>query len=192
MSLLVAPHPSRLHSWTGIPLAPKFEIVVKPNEWAKAGREQVRVAAATTPTKQLQQKFWLALVEHLAAKAPQIRPQKPRPQHWLNNSIGRSGFALNITANTRDERLGVELWIPGPQAKQHFANLSAQKQEIEAKLGFVLDWQELPDAKAVRIASWYPHASIEDEQSWHEYIDWLTQRLVKMDAVLRPIVKLLP
>jgi len=174
------------------PLAPKFEIVVKPNEWAKAGREQVRVAAATTPTKQLQQKFWLALVEHLAAKATQIRPQKPRPQHWLNNSIGRSGFALNITANTRDERLGVELWIPGPQAKQHFANLSAQKQEIEAKLGFVLDWQELPDAKAVRIASWYPHASIEDEQSWHEYIDWLTQRLVKMDAVLRPIVKLLP
>ncbi len=174
------------------PLAPKFENVVKPNEWVKAGREQARVAAATTPTKQLQQKFWLALVEHLAAKAPQIRPQKPRPQHWLNNSIGRSGFALNITANTRDERLGIELWIPGPQAKQHFANLSAQKQEIEAKLGFVLDWQELPDAKAVRIASWYPDASIEDEQRWHEYIDWLTQRLVTMDAVLRPIVKLLP
>ena len=99
---------------------------------------------------------------------------------------------MNITANTRDERLGIELWIPGPQAKQHFANLSAQKQEIEAKLGFVLDWQELPDAKAVRIASWYPDASIEDEQRWHEYIDWLTQRLVTMDAVLSPIVKLLP
>jgi len=85
--------------------------------------------------------------------------------------------------------LGVELWIPGAEAKQHFAKLCAQKQDIEAKLGFELDWQELPDAKAVRIASWYPNASIEDEQRWHEYIDWLTQRLVKMDAVLRPIVK---
>lgn len=174
------------------PLAPKFEVVVKPNEWVKAGREQARVAAATTPTKQLQQKFWLALVEHLAVKAPQIRPQKPRPQHWLNNSIGRSGFGLNLTANTRDERLGVELWIPGPQAKQHFANLSSQKEDIESKLGFELDWQELPDAKAVRIASWYPDAPIEDEQRWQEYIDWLTQRLVKMDLVLRPIVKMLP
>ncbi len=174
------------------PLAPKFEVVVKPDEWAKTGREQARAAAVTTPTKQLQQKFWMALIEHLAAKAPQIRPQKPRLQHWLNNSIGRSGFGLNITANTRDERLGVELWIPGAQAKQHFANLLIQKQEIEAKLGFELDWQELPDAKAVRIASWYPDASIEDEQRWHEYIDWLTQRLVKMDAVLRPIVKALP
>jgi hypothetical protein len=174
------------------PLAPKFEVVVKPNEWAKTGREQARVAAATTPTKQLQQKFWLALMDHLGANAPQIRPQKPRPQHWLNNSIGRAGFGLNLTANTRDERLGVELWIPGVQAKQHFANLSDQKQDIEAKLGFELDWQELPDAKAVRIASWYPNAPIEDEQRWNEYIEWLTQRLVKMDAVLRPIVKALP
>lgn len=174
------------------PLAPKFEVVVKPNEWVKSGREQVRAATATTPTKQLQQKFWTALVEHLSAEAPQIRPQKPRPQHWLNNSIGRSGFALNVTANTRDQRLGVELWIPGAQAKQHFSRLLAQRQVIERALGFDLDWQELPDAKAVRIASWYQQASIEDEQRWPEYMDWLARRLVKMDTVLRPVVKALP
>lgn len=174
------------------PLAPKFEVVVKPNDWVKTGREQARAAASTSPTKQLQQKFWMALIEKLAVAAPKIRPQKPRPQHWLNNSIGRSGFGLNITANTRDERLGVELWMPGAEAKQHFANLSAQKKEIEDKLGFELDWQELPDAKACRIATWYPHASIEDESRWAEYLDWLTQRLVKMDQVLRPIVKGLP
>lgn len=174
------------------PLAPKFEVVVKPNEWVKSGREQARAAVSTTPTKQLQQKFWVALIEKLAVSAPQIRPQKPRPQHWLNNSIGRSGFGLLPTANTRDERLGVELWIPGPEAKQHFKNLYAQKQEIESKLGFELDWQALPDAIACRIASWYPNASIEDESRWGEYLDWLTQRLVKMDQVLRPIVRALP
>ena len=174
------------------PLAPKFEVVVKPNDWVKTGREQARAASSTSPTKQLQQKFWMALVEYLTAKATQIRPQKPRPQHWLNNSIGRAGFGLNITANTRDERLGVELWIPGAEAKKHFANLLAQKTDIEGKLGFELDWQELPDAKACRIATWYPHASIEDENRWDEYLDWLTQRLVKMDQVLRPIVKGLP
>jgi len=174
------------------PLAPKFEVVVKPDDWSKAGREQVRAAASASPIKQLQLKFWTALIERLAKTAPQIRPQRPRPQHWLNNSIGRSGFGLNITANTRDERLGVELWIPGETAKQHFANLSARKTDIENKLGFELDWQELPDAKACRIATWYPNASIEDEGRWGEYLDWLTQRLVKMDQVLRPIVKALP
>jgi hypothetical protein len=174
------------------PLAPKFEVVVKPNEWVKSGREQARAASVTSPTKQLQQKFWMALIDKLAVSAPQIRPQKPRPQHWLNNSIGRSGFGLNITANTRDERLGVELWIPGTDAKQHFNNLLVQKQTIEQQLGFELDWQALPDALASRIATWYPNASIEDENRWGEYLNWLTQRLVKMDKVLRPIVKALP
>lgn len=174
------------------PLAPKFEVVVKPNEWARSGRESARAASSASPTKQLQQKFWTALIEHLAKSAPQIRPQKPRPQHWLNNSIGRAGFALNITANTREERLGVELWIPGEEAKKHFANLKSQQRAIEDNLGFELDWQELPDSKACRIATWYPNASIEDESRWDEYLGWLKDRLVQMDKVLRPIVKALP
>jgi hypothetical protein len=174
------------------PLAPKFEVVVKPNDWVKTGREQARAAAVTSPTKQLQQKFWMALIDRLSSNAPHIRPQKPRAQHWLNNSIGRSGFGLNITANTRDERLGVELWMPGSQAKQHFAKLIAQRDDIENKLGFTLEWQELPDAKACRIASYYSGASIEDESRWQEYLNWLTQRLVVMDQVLRPIVRALP
>ena len=174
------------------PLAPKFEVVVKPNDWVKTGREQARAAASASPTKQLQLKFWTALIERLAKNAPQIRPQKPRPQHWLNNSIGRSGFGLNITANTRDERLGVELRITGAEAKTHFANLSAQREEIEKALGFELDWRELPDAKACRIATWYPDASIEEDQRWSEYLQWLEERLVVMDRVLRPIVKGLP
>jgi len=173
------------------PLAPKFEVVVKPNDWAKTGRVQARAASDASPIKQLQQKFWAALIDKLAQSAPQIRPQKPRPQHWLNNSIGRSGFGLNITANTRDERLGVELWMPGPEAKSRFASLSDQRKEIEDKLGFELDWQELPDSMACRIASWYPDASIEDQSRWDEYLNWISQRLVKMDQVLRPIVRAL-
>lgn len=174
------------------PLAPKFEIVVKPNNWAKTGRAQAQAASTASPTKQLQLKFWTALVEHLSAAAPGIRPQKPQPQHWLNNSIGRSGIGLNMIANTRDERLGVELWLHDDKAKKHFANLIAQKVDIEEKLGFSLDWQELPDARACRIAAWCPNVAIDDESRWPEYFNWFAQRLVKMDAVLRPIVKALP
>lgn len=84
------------------------------------------------------------------------------------------------------------MWIPGTEAKKHFANLVAQKQEIESKLGFPLDWQELPDVMACRIATWYPNASIEDEGRWDEYLDWLTQNLEKMEQVFRPIVRALP
>jgi hypothetical protein len=174
------------------PFAPKFEVVVKPNNWARAGREHARAASSASPTKQLQLKFWTALVECLSREAPQIRPSKPGPCHWLYTSIGRSGFGLNITANTRDERLGVELYLSGTEAKRHFANLLPQQEQIEAALGFSLDWQELPNKAASRIASWYSDASIEDEERWPEYQAWLTERLISMERVLRPVVKALP
>jgi hypothetical protein len=173
------------------PLAPKFEVLVKPNEWAKTGREQARAAVSATPTKQRQQKLWTGLVEALATRAPQIRPQKPQPQHWLNNSIGRSGFALNPTANYRDDRLGVEVYISHPESKRLYQSLLARKADIEEKLGFSLDWQELPDAHACRIAAWRPNSPIEDEAQWGKYIDWYIERLVKMNAVFRPIIQTL-
>jgi hypothetical protein len=41
---------------------------------------------------------------------------------------------LAISANTRDARLGVELGFRGERAKQHFAELTAWKTDIENKL----------------------------------------------------------
>jgi hypothetical protein len=174
------------------PLAPKFEVPVKPNDWVKSGREQVRAVSTSSPTKQLQQKFWMALIERLAATQPQIRPQKPSPKAWLTITIGKSRVQLSVTANTREERLGVELYLGGFDAKKNFTNLLPHKSDIEASLGFELDWQELPDADACRVATWYPNASLKEESRWQEYLDWLTNRLVTMDRVLRPILRTLP
>lgn len=170
------------------PLAPKFEVVVRPNEWAKTGREQARAAVTATPTKQRQQKLWMALVERLAKQAPQIRPQKPRPQHWLNNSIGRSGFALNPTASQKGDRLGVEVYISHLEAKRMFHALLSQKDAIEQKLGFTLDWQELPDADSCRIAVWRANSPLADESQWETFIDWFVEKLIKMNTVFRPLI----
>ena len=174
------------------PLAPKFEVVVKPNYWVKFGREQARAATSSSTIKELQMRFWLALIEQLKAAAPGMRPQKPRPQHWLNLSVGKAGFNLAVTANTRNERIGVELYFYGSDSKKNFANLELNKNEIETDLGFELDWQELPDAKACRVASWYPDASLVDESRWVEYLGWVQHRLVILDRVLRPVLKALP
>jgi len=174
------------------PPAPKFEVIVKPNNWTKTGREQARVATSASPTQQLQLKFWMALVARLATNAPQIRPQKPRPSHWLNNTIGRSGFRLNVTANTLYNRLSVEIYIRGKNAKSYYAELLKQRESIHTQLGFALDWQELPDSMVCRIAIYYPNAPIEDESRWNEYMKWIALQLIKMDDVFLPIVRALP
>ena len=82
--------------------------------------------------------------------------------------------------------------MPSGEAKKHFAELLKHKKEIEEKLGYELDWQELPDAQACRIVSYYPNAPIEDMKRWDEYLIWIVKRMIKMDSVLRPFVKSIP
>ena len=174
------------------PLAPKFEVVVKPNEWAKAGREQARAAVTATPTKQLYLRLWTELAALLAKRAPTIRPQKPRPQMWLNNSMGRRGFRLNPTASQQGKRLGVEVYIDHPESKRLFQALAAQREQLEQQLGFPLDWQELPEAQACRIASWRHNSPLEEEALWSDYLNWFVERLVQMNTVFRPAIQALP
>lgn len=174
------------------PLAPKFEVVVKPNAWAKSGREQAKAATASSPTKQLQLQFWKALVDKLSSKAPGIKPQKPRAQHWLQLSLGRTGFILISTASQKDSRVGVEVYINATDSKNRFAQLLAQRERIESSLGFALDWQELPDSHACRIVIYRADSPLEDESRWGEYLEWLVRHILKFDAVFRPVIKGLP
>lgn len=171
------------------PLAPKFEVVAKPNEWAKTGREQAKAAAQASPIKQQQLKLWQELVKKLGTESPHIKPQKPLPQHWLNNSIGRAGFNLNPTVNSRDERLGVEVYIHHAESKKMYQELLEKRAEIEQALGFELDWQELPDAHSCRIATWRTGSPIHDEDQWPNYLTWYVERLTKMNAVFKPIIQ---
>jgi hypothetical protein len=174
------------------PLAPSFKVVCKPNDWAKSGRENARAASVATPTKQRQLKFWTEFVARLAERTSAIKPQKPRPQHWIQISLGRAGFILSGTASQRDARLGVEVYINEKDAKLRFEQLRQQRESIETKLGYALDWQELPDAHACRIALYRPESPLEDETRWPEYIAWMIDQTMRMSDVFRPVIRALP
>ena len=147
---------------------------------------------ALTPTRQRQLAFWKMLVERVVAQSDVVRPQKPAPQSWINVSIGRAGFGVIPTVNQQIGRLGVEIMVAGKQPKQHFQMLLSQKEEIEQQLEFALEWLELPDAHQCRIVSWRNDSPLQDEASWDQFADWMADRIIRMDAVFRPLVKALP
>lgn len=172
------------------PMAPSFNVVVKPNDWSKAERESARVAATATPTNQLQQQFWAALVQYLETHRVPVRPRKPAPKHWLNcNPLGRSGFKLVSTVHSRDHRIGAEVYISHPLSKELFQKLLLQRQTIESELGFSLDWQELPARHACRIAVYRTNSDLSEESAWPAYCEWLAEKLVRLSSAFRPRVK---
>jgi len=153
--------------------APKFNLVCRPNDWAKTltGSERSR---EPTETKLSQLDFWKGLVDYAGVQGTTLSLRKPRPQHWYPLAVGRSGFNLSLTANTLRHRIGCELYIRHRQSKKAFALLQEQRTVIEAELG-TLDWQELPHKRDCRVVQYRP-GDIQDRKQWPELHGWLLER----------------
>ena len=171
------------------PMAPSFNVVVKPNDWAKTGQQNAKAAATTTPTKQRQLKFWTGWQAWLQAKGSTLRTQKPLPQHWTNIALGRSGIQLEATVNSRESRVGMEVYIDHDNSKSMFKQLQAHQSEVDAALGAKLEWMELPNGHACRILQVRPDSPLNSEEQWPAYFAWLEQAALRMSEVFRPLVK---
>ena len=173
------------------PMAPSFNVVVKPNNYAKTGQQNAKIAATMTPTKQRQLKFWTDWAAWLQAKGSTLRPQKPSPQHWTNIALVRSGVHLAATVNSREGRVAMEVYIDHANSKSMFKQLMEQRAAIEADLKVSLDWNELPDGHACRILQVRPDSPLEEESQWPAYFSWLEGAAIRMTEVFKSRVKAL-
>lgn len=167
------------------PAAPKFNVISQPNAWSRSVGEAARRIESEdlSEIKIKQLRFWQLLAADLPAGS-QLKAQKALPQHWSVFTIGRSGFHLAGILNTREQRLGVELYISHRDAKAMYALLFAEREKIEAELGFSPLWMELPTRSASRIV-YYFQADPQDEQRWPEYRRWMIEHLHRFDRVFR-------
>lgn len=154
--------------------APRFNVVCEPNELTKLERGDTALSEPTE-TKLLQLEFWTALREFASEKGSSLSFRKPRPQHWYNLAVGRSGFNIGLNANTKSKELSCELYISGRIAADvAFELLEEQKVDIETELG-PLEWMPLPKKEACRIVQ-LKQGDIEDKESWPELLAWCLER----------------
>jgi len=169
-------------------VAPKFNIVCKPNDWTKSVSSQAG-ARELTETQQLQLAYWTRFQQLLEDRRGAIRPRKPFPQHWADFAIGRTDFHLQAAVNTREPCIGVLLYIDGSDAKPHFHLLQQDKEAIEAEMGEQLEWCELPDKRAstVQLMSRGTNPTHRDE--WEQQQQWMRDILEVMHRVFAPRVR---
>lgn len=162
--------------------APKFNVVSKPNDWARTSHAAQRNSASNplTDTKILQKEFFEGLNEFILKTGGPIRPRTARPQHWQNYSIGRTGFRLIASVNSRDRTLRSELFMSGDEAKAHFSLLAAEAAIIEEEFGAKLDWDSLPNKIGARISVTRPNADFTKTTEWPAYHTWMADKLTKL------------
>lgn len=170
-------------------VAPKFNIVSKPNDWTKSVGGAGPVPPVLTETKQLQREYWTALREYMIENGSSVKPTKPLPQHWMNFAIGRANFQLQSYANTKEGRIALGLVMTGSDAKAHFHLLLQEREEIEEAFGESLEWRELPERIESRIELHDLASDPNNRDAWPEQHAWLSEKLETFDSVFRERVK---
>ncbi len=167
------------------PYAPKFQIISKPNEWAKIMKAPV---SDLTERKLKLLEFWTALNDFLENKNSKVSPHKPSAHHWNNVSIGTSKAHISLTASARENKIAVELYIP--DCKELYFQLVNKKEEIEKLYGEELYWQELKDKKASRISISRDNFNLYDNKNWEKDFLWLEEKTLAFKKAFCPFINI--
>lgn len=150
--------------------APKFNIVVEPNDWAKITSNKGTTNKELTDTKLEKLKFWEELKDYSDNNPSKLRiTRKPRPQHWYSMSIGIRHIGLNFIHNTRTSSIAVDIYI---NQQDIYDKVQAKKELFESLCGELeLEWLALPEKKASRILT-SRSCDLSNEEVWKEYFKW--------------------
>ncbi len=160
--------------------APRFHLLASPNHWTRKARSGVRAieTGEISESRRLQQDYWSALMDHLRDRGGPIRPSgKPAPRSWAGFRIGRSGVRLSVVQQRREQSLRVEIALSGDEAAQTFLMLQQERPDIEATVGYPLDWETQAQDRSHRISVTAKGAALENRTDWARQHQWLAERL---------------
>ena len=91
--------------------APKFQVIAKPNDWAKAIK-RAATEGELSETKILQFEFWSKFREFVQEKGGNIKLKKAHLKHWYNISLGFSTAHIALSVNSKLKQIACEVYIP--------------------------------------------------------------------------------
>ena len=175
--------------------APRFSIIAKPNNWSKQAQAVKQAAEGElTETQKAYRQFWSGLIEKAKDRYPALAARQPYKGSWQFAERLRGGnpdFASNASFPW-DRSLRCEIYVAGTLAKAAFRVLRDKKNEIEHAFGATLEWEELPQSVACRIAYYMPGLEkCSDKSHWDAQQEWLLQWWPKLSDAVRPFVQAL-
>ena len=161
--------------------APRFEIISKPNEWAKAAKQSV---AGDGENRFKYLNFWEQFKEYTKTRNTKLK--LPKPANWyiasvdIGNRRDRIDFVLYKGAVVT--RLFVEL-----KRRDLFYFLEGQKDSIENDLGFnVTTWREYKSCNLIQAE--HPCDWVDSDKR-EDYFEWLLRTGEKFQDVFPKYLK---
>ena len=172
-------------------MAPKFNVVLHPNNWTKTVS---RISGnKLTSTPQLYFDYWTAFGKYLEQRNGVIKPMTAQPAQWIRSAgLGRTGCELHPKLNKTDGWIRVVVFTTGENGKAYFRLLKQDRVAIKKEIGAELEWEENREDSVERYISLYQRGvDLEDRSDWNRQHQWLCEQLETFHKVFSPRVKTL-
>lgn len=127
------------------PIAPRFEVICEPNNWAKVLKGQSRENISNLELKQLE--FWQGFVEYAKIKNKTYVSQQPSIHNWYVVRIGSSDYKIKLVHSANSDVVRCQLEIFNDNL---YKQLEQYKNEIDSKING-LEWEYEEERKVNRI-----------------------------------------
>lgn len=137
-------------------------------------------------------RFWTQLIERSKSRTQILAGRNTSSDSWLTVGIGRSGFSLVLSLTQTEGYVECHIRLDSEErSKTAFKALSMHKDEINARFGGEMDWQEMPGVKKCSIYAELPGGWKSPEEEWPAIQDRMIDALIRLESALKkPIQEL--
>ena len=121
--------------------APKFSLIVKPNDWSKSLKTQTQ--AARSERSNMYRQLWGDLIEYLRNNFQELVLPNPSGMHWIRFPIPDSKIVLSY-ASTK-QQISFYVLFRGEKPIDWYQHIQSDSERIEDEIGRSLDWREEED-----------------------------------------------
>ena len=161
------------------PPAPRFHVIAKPNDWAKAIKK-TSAQSELSDTKMLQFEFWAKFKEYVQDNNEEIKLKNPRGHHNISIRFGSPNATIRLSVNSISNKISCGIYIP--DSPKLFSMLYKNKEKIEAELSEQLEWEESPEKKISKIKL-IRDGDIHEQDSWQQYHSWMLEKVMDFQKV---------
>ena len=164
-------------------LAPKFNVVEKPNDWAKT----MKSIEGMSETDRLKVEFWQAFNDQMNNNPEFLKEfstRKPQPQHWYDLAIGTSAYYISLNINTQKKKIDAGIYIPSD--KEIFHKFQEQKEVFEEAIGKDVEFRDAGKSSRILL---YHSINVKDRAKWPEVANWLFETALKFKKTVKQVDK---
>lgn len=167
--------------------APRFNVAVKPNYWSIDTRRGPRGPRKVSPANRTNQRYWTQFVDYVGRADTEIETEKPRPQHFMDFRIRKTGANLSAVRLTQDRQIRVELTLSGETHRGFYDALELERKAIEMEIGSgELEWDSRDARSSVELVT---DMDPSDESDWEAQMAWMLSKLEVFDKAFRERVQ---